>query len=62
MEISEDEVQYLINIIDQAQQDLHSEFCYSGHCSCSKFYKAIEMLQKIQRTTADMRLANARSN
>jgi hypothetical protein len=48
MEITEDEVQYLITTIAQAQQDLHSEYCYTNHCSCDNYHKAIVMLQKKQ--------------
>ena len=52
MEITKEQCEYLIGIIGEAQETIHGEFCYGGHCNCDKYDKAIEMLQKIQRTTA----------
>jgi hypothetical protein len=52
MEITKEQWEYLIGIITEAQDTIHSEYCYGSRCGCDKYHKAIEMLQKIQRTTA----------
>jgi hypothetical protein len=51
MEITEEQLQLVITVLDQANQDLHAEFCYTGHCSCRQREEVIAMLQNIQRTT-----------